>query len=171
MNNTQIAKVVHEAHRALGETTGEAPQEKWEDLTEHQKIVQTGDVNAHTTGIRRGVDTDQVVKQLPHKDRLKAFLTHGIVNAFHRHEKLLAGGNALDTHTASEEAQLHQTTSIDTVRANNTLARANATAQPSNGPTTIDEAMAKADKSAAEANAVNENPANEGSGQTEDSSR
>ena len=150
MNQTQVAKVVHQATGALDETTGGAAQTKWEELSDHDRSEKTGEVAQHVSGARRNVDPELVAKNLPEQSRLKYFLTQGIVHAFDRHEKALAGGNSLE-HTASEQAQLQQTTSADTVNARNAAARA--AAPPSGDSASVKDAMAKAEQAMAQANA------------------
>jgi hypothetical protein len=151
MNNSQVAKVVLAAQNALGETTNAAPQANWENLSDHDRNEKNSEIAAHLSGQRKGVDIDEVAKHVSPAERLKTYLTHGIVGAFHRHERALAGGNTLE-HSASEDAQLRQTTSADTVNAQNALNRANAPEPPPADAKNIHEAMARADKSIADAN-------------------
>jgi hypothetical protein len=118
MNNTQIAKVIYAAQSALDETNGSEPLGKWEELTDQERSDVTSDVSSHLSGADKGVDPEIVAKSLTAKEKLKYYVSSGIVDAFSRYER----GLERQTTTSTSE------------------------------PTTVKEAMAKADQSIAQAN-------------------
>lgn len=140
MNNAQVAKVVHAAISALDETHGGAQAQKWEELNDQARTDRQNEISGNISSQRKQVDVDAEIAALPESDRLPAYIRDGIVNAFYRYEKSVAGGNVLAS-TGSEEAQLHQTTSADTVKAQNARQRE------------INSAMANAEAQAAQQNA------------------
>lgn len=145
MNNAQVAKVVHAAIGALGETHGGAQSQKWEELNDQARSEKTTEVSGHVSGQRRQVDIEAEIATLPEQERLPAYIRSGIVSAFSRYEDSVSKGNSLAS-TGSEEAQLEQTKSVDTVNAQNARQRE------------IDSAMANADAHAAQQNAEQKPP-------------
>ena len=145
MNNAQVAKVVHAAIGALDETHGGAQAQRWEELNDQARTDKQNEISGNISGQRKQVDVDAEIKNLPERDRLPAYIRAGIVDAFSRYEQSVAGGNSLAS-TSSEEEQLHQTTSVDAVNAQNARQRE------------INSAMENADAQAAQQNAEQQPP-------------
>lgn len=159
MNNMQVAKVVHEATRALAETLG-GTDKKWEELTDQQRTDKTGAIGDHSTRIRKGIAVGDTIREQTEAEKLKTRLAAAITQAFSDHESDLAGGNVL--HGDSESAQLFTTTSKDEVDRANALKRQNAgiegrpdgsTPPPEPEPQNAEEANAQADAAIAQHNA------------------
>jgi hypothetical protein len=89
MNNIQVAKVVYAAQSALDETHGSANQPRWEELTDQQRAELTGDVTSHVSTAEKGIDADAVARNVPGTDKLKYYVTAGIVNGFRQYEAAL----------------------------------------------------------------------------------
>lgn len=151
MNHKQVAKVTHEALRALGETTGEASAapKKWEDLTEHERDQQVQESQNHAERRRNRVNQNDVADPLPEPTRLKYHIAAGISDGFARYEDSIRGPFTL-VDEGSEELQRHQTVSPDLVRARNAKLRQDLADQKESR---INDALKKADADAAEMDA------------------
>lgn len=147
MNNTQVAKVVHEALRALGETTGGGGEPKWEELSDQQRTDKVHEIGSHADRAGKGIDASVVAKPLPEQERLKFLVASGISSAFSSYEDSVTGGNALE-HNRGESGQ----PSIDTINAQNALKREAAANERDGGPQTVEEAQAKAERDIAASN-------------------
>lgn len=158
MNNTQVAKVAHEATRALAETTGESAEPKWEELSDQQRTDKVHNIGSHVDRAGKGIDTDTVAKPLSETERLKFYIHSAISEAFSRHEKSVTGGNSLE-HNRGETGQ----PSIDEINRQNALKREAAANERDAGPQTVEEAQAKAEQDIAASNEENKPEENAGS--------
>lgn len=94
MNNLQIAKVVHEATRALATSSGSTEENKsWEELTEDERSTKASEVNGLASDVNQGAAPTATSEGISTNDEpLKNAIKRGIVEAFCTREQELAQG-------------------------------------------------------------------------------
>jgi hypothetical protein len=98
MNQAQVTKVVHAAHRAVDETLGLPSGKSYEQLSDADRSALDKDTGDLKTAASRSTNIDDVVSELPNDKKLKAYISHGIVQAFQKYDDAIANGNDLAAH-------------------------------------------------------------------------
>ena len=151
MNNAQVAKVVLAAHNALAETQGGAPGKSWEQLNDQERSGFESAIGAHTSAQQKGISADALAQQVPESEKLKTYITQGIVSGFSKHEQ---GQTQIGDVDKQNEAQRNpaQMQSIEDVRQGNALARQNAEDRQGGDAKDIHEALERADRHSEQTN-------------------